>query len=121
MYVSARLAVVVECPIKKKGIMWEKGIMLKQISRDAVARWLVSDIVNAEIKSLEKRFDDLRCNVNAIITGGVYRGKERQEGPFGDVDRILTITQAEYDALPEKDERTLYLVKKQEDDAHSST
>ena len=100
--------------------MWEKGIMWKRISRDAVARWLVGDIVNAEIKSLEKRFDDLRDNVNAIISGGVYRGEERQEGPFGDVDRILTITQAEYDALPEKDERTLYLVKKQEDDAHSS-
>ena len=94
--------------------MWEKGIMWKRISRDAVARWLVGDIVNAEIKSLEKRFDDLRDNVNAIISGGVYRGEERQEGLFGDVDRILTITQAEYDALPEKDKRTLYLVKMQE-------
>lgn len=29
----------------------------------------------------------------------------------GDVDRIVTITQAEYDALPEKDPRTLYLFK----------
>ena len=77
--------------------------------------------MNAEIKSLEKRLDDLRDNANAIISGGIYRGEERHEGPFGDVDRILTITQAEYDAFPEKDEKTLYLIKKQEDDAHSST
>ena len=84
--------------------------MLWKTIRDAVARWLVGDIVNAEIKPLEKRFDDLRDNVNAIISGGIYKGEERHEGPFGDVDRILSITQAEYDALPEKDERTLYLI-----------
>ena len=95
------MAVVVECPMKEKGI---------KIIRDAVARWLVGDILNAEIKSLEKRLDDLRGNVNAIISGGrIYRGEERQ-GPFGDIDRILSMTQAEYNALPEKGKKTVYLI-----------
>ena len=39
------------------------------------------------------------------------RGEERHEGPYGDIDRFLTITQAEYDALPKKDEKTAYLIK----------
>ena len=87
--------------------MKEKGIITM---RDAMARWLVGNIVNAEIKPLEKRLDDLRDNVNAIIAGGsIYRGEERQ-GPFGDIDRILSMTQAEYNALPEKGEKTLYLI-----------
>ena len=52
--------------------MWERIIKWERIIRDAVARWLGVNIVNAEIKSLEKRFDDLRDTVNAIISGGNY-------------------------------------------------
>ena len=56
------------------------------------------------------------------LAGGVYRGKERQEAVLSEMQIASEpLRQAEYDALPEKDERTLYLVKKQEDDAHSST
>ena len=60
------------------------------------------------IKVLENKPPVIVNNVN-----NVYHGTEPLPPIVGDITKILTMTQAEYDALPAPEDKTVYLIEEE--------
>ena len=58
-------------------------------------------------KKLQEREASEASGHTTVIYGGVHIGREPSRGQVTD---IQAMTQAEYDAIPVKDEKTLYLI-----------
>ena len=61
---------------------------------------------------LRKRIKALE-NKPPVIVNNVYHGTEPLPPIVGDITRILTMTQAEYDALPAPEDKTMYLIEEE--------
>ena len=101
------------------GMEWNQvwAFIVKEIAAFGV-RWVfVGILILASGGFLGLRYRALKAKVEALerdfrSTTVIYNNAHIVNNPpdLGDVDEIRTMTQAEYDALPAKKEKTLYLI-----------
>ncbi len=64
-------------------------------------------IFGRDYKDRIKRLEQQRGSVVSQVTN-IYQGPAHQ--PLGDIKEIKVMSQSEYDALPIKDDKTLYII-----------